>query len=164
MSLANAIAISIAGCVAAAVLEGVCAGRNVKSFFSNLRMPRYAAPLWLWSIIGGIYYVIFCVVGFRLLRLTNSPFQTAALLLIIFMMLLNAASNYFIFRAQNLYLSFLIGCFFPVFDVALFICLLQLDRLAALCLVPYLIYRVYGVWWGYEVWKMNPRLRGGTVA
>jgi tryptophan-rich sensory protein len=133
----------------------MCAGRNVKSFFATLRSPRFAAPLWLWSIIGGAYYVLFWLIIFRLLRIANSPLRTAALVLIAVMMLANALTNYIIFRAQNLHLSFVIGCLFPLLDVGLFICTLQLDKRAALFLIPYLLYRVYGVWWGYALWNAN---------
>ena len=71
------------------------------------------------------------------------------------MMTTNALSNYVIFRARNLYVSFLIGCLFPIVDVILLICLIQLDTTAAWSLVPYLVYRVYAVWWGHELWKLN---------
>jgi len=40
-------------------------------------------------------------------------------------------------------------------DVALFVCLIQLNRIAAWALVPYLLYRVYAVWWGFALWKLN---------
>jgi tryptophan-rich sensory protein len=40
-------------------------------------------------------------------------------------------------------------------DIALFICLIQLDKVAAWSLAPYLIYRIYAVWWGYSLWKIN---------
>jgi tryptophan-rich sensory protein len=74
--------------------------------------------------------------------------KTSALALIVFMMLVNALTNYVIFRAQNLWVSFLIGSVFPVLDITLFVLVLFLDAVAALSLVPYLIYRVYAVWWG----------------
>ena len=56
MSAGCAILVSIAACMAAAALEGLCAGKNVKSFFTRLRFPPYSAPLWRWSLIGGLYY------------------------------------------------------------------------------------------------------------
>ncbi|HUS12659.1 MAG TPA: hypothetical protein VMZ30_19475 [Pyrinomonadaceae bacterium] len=66
--------LALATCVLAAALEGVCAGRNVKAFFASVKFPRYSAPLWIWSIIGGTYYAIFWIVLFRLFRLnTYSP-------------------------------------------------------------------------------------------
>jgi tryptophan-rich sensory protein len=73
------------------------------------------------------------------------------------MMILNALTNYLIFRARNLRLSFIVGALFPVMDVALFLCVLQLDVIAACSLIPYLVYRIYGVWWGYSLWKANER-------
>ena len=158
MSDGYAILISLAVCVVAAALEGVCAGKNVKPFFAKLRFPPYSAPLWVWTIIGGLYYIVFCFVLYRLLRLdTDSALKTVAITLILFMMVLNALTNYIIFRAQNLWLSFIVGALFPVLDITLFICLLQLDNVAALSLIPYLIYRIYGLWWGYALWKINER-------
>jgi tryptophan-rich sensory protein len=143
----------------AAALEGVCAGSNVKPFFAKLRFPPYSAPLWLWAIIGGLYYVIFGFVLYRLLRLdSGSALRSAALALILFMMLVNALTNYLIFRAQDLRRSFIVGAFFPILDAALFLCLMQLDKAAAWSLLPYLLYRAYAVWWGYSLWKLN----GGT--
>jgi translocator protein len=140
----------------AAALEGACAGRSVKSFYAGLRFPRYSAPLWVWGIIGGLYYVIFWFVLYRLLRLDgHSALRGAAIALILFMMAANALTNYVIFRARDLRLSFIIGSLFPFMDVALFVCLLRLDRAAAWTLIPYLLYRPYALWWGYMLWKIN---------
>ena len=156
MSVGYALLASLGLCAIAAALEGVCAGRNVKSFFSTLRFPPYSAPLWVWSIIGGLYYVIFWFVTYRLVRLDSSVIRSAALALVLFMMIVNALTNYIIFRARNLRLSFAVGCLFPFLDIALLLCLVQVDTIAAWALVPYLIYRVYAVWWGYRLWELNP--------
>ena len=155
MKATYALIISLAVCVIAGAFEGLCAGRNVKSFYATLRFPSYSAPLWVWSIIGGVYYIIFWFVLYQLLRLESSPSRTAALILIVFMMVGNALTNYIIFRIRNLHLSFIVGCLFPFMDATLFILLVRLDTLAAWSLVPYLIYRIYAVWWGYSVWKLN---------
>jgi tryptophan-rich sensory protein len=49
-----------------------------------------------------------------------------------------------------------IGCAFAGLDVLLAVCLLRLDGLAASVLVPYLIYRIYAVWWGRALSRLNP--------
>lgn len=158
MTTGYAVITSIGVCIVAAALEGVCAGSKVKPFFAKLRFPTYSAPLWLWSIIGGLYYVIFGFVLYRLLRLdSDSVLRSVALALIFFMMVVNGLTNLIIFRAQDLRLSFIVGALFPVMDAALFICLMQLDKAAARSLIPYLLYRVYAVWWGYGLWKLNGR-------
>ena len=103
MTRIPAILISLLICGMAAVLEGACAGKNVRAFFVTLRFPRYSAPLWVWTIIGGAYYLIFFSIIYRLLRLENYPARWyAAVGLIAFMMTVNGLSNYVIFRARNL--------------------------------------------------------------
>ena len=156
MSATYAAFISTGVCLAAAALEGVCAGKNVKAYFAKLRWPRYAAPLWVWYIIGAVYYAIFFLVIFRLLKLEkDSILKNATITLVLFMMVANALWNYVFFRARNLLAAFVSGSFAPLLDLALFICLIQIDKTAAWVLVPYLIYRLYAVWWGYELWKIN---------
>ena len=146
-------------CGLAAALEGVCAGNNVKSFFATLRFPRHSAPLWVWTIIGGGYYLIFFFLIYRLFRLTDySTRWYVTLGLIVFMMIVNGLTNYVIFRARNLRLSFIIGAIFPVLDITLLLLMTSLDQTAALAMVPYLLYRVYAVFWGYSVWQANPGL------
>jgi tryptophan-rich sensory protein len=158
MSAGYAILTSIGACALAAALEGACAGRNVKSFYAELRFPPHSAPLWVWGIIGGLYYLIFWFVLYRLLKLDSvSMLRSVALALISFMMVVNALTNYVIFRARNLRLSFIIGNLFPIMDACLFVCLLRLDVAAAWALTPYLLYRVYAIWWGYGLWKLNGR-------
>ena len=147
--------ISLAICIAAAALEGICAGTGVKRFFSQIRLPRYSAPLWVWSIIGFIYYLLFGFVIYRLLRIDSSALKPALLSLVIAMMAINAATNYLIFRRRDLRLSYVVGTLFPLLDIALFLGLVSVDRFAAWPLVPYLLYRIYAVWWGYQIWQIN---------
>ena len=158
MTAGYAILISLGVCAIAAALEGVCAGKNVKAYFATLQFPPYSAPLWVWYIIGGLYYVIFCFVIYRILRHNgDAVLKYAALSLICFMMVVNAFWNYIFFRARNLFLAFIGASLFPILDIALFIGLMQLDKVAAWSLVPYLLYRIYALWWGYGLWKINGR-------
>ncbi|MGB9181349.1 MAG: TspO/MBR family protein [Pyrinomonadaceae bacterium] len=158
MSASYAILITLGACVIAAALEGACAGKHVKSYFAKLQFPPYSAPLWVWYIIGGLYYTIFFFVIYRILRQSSeSALRNVTIPLIFFMMIVNALWNYIFFRAQNLFLSFIIASLFPIMDIALFICLIQLDKTAAWSLVPYLLYRLYALWWGYGLWKINDR-------
>ena len=144
-------------CGVAAALEGVCAGRNVRPFFDTLRFPPYSAPLWVWSIIGAVYYAIFGFVVFRLLSgVLPAALAGATLTLIVIMMLGNALANLVIFRTRDLHLSYLIGNVFAGLDVLLVGCVVRLDAVAAATLAPYLVYRAYAVWWGRALMKLNP--------
>jgi len=154
-----AVTVSFVICAIAAALEGACAGKNVKSFFERLQSPAYAPPLWVWYIIGIVYYATFVFVLYRILSLnSDSILKLVTLSLIVFMMTANAMWNYVFFRARKLFLAFVTGSAAPVFDALLFVCLLRLDSLAAWTLIPYLLYRVYAVWWGCALWKLNRTL------
>lgn len=143
-------------CGVAAALEGVCAGRNVRPFFDTLRFPPYSAPLWVWSIIGAVYYAIFGFVVFRLLSgVLPVALAGATLTLIAVMMLGNALANLVIFRSRDLHLNYVIGNVFAALDVLLVFCVVRLDAVAAATLAPYLVYRVYAVWWGWALMKLN---------
>jgi tryptophan-rich sensory protein len=148
---------TIAVCLAEAAIEGVAAGKNVRPFFASLRFPRGSAPLWVWSLIGAGYYLVFGFILYRVIGFSDpGAIRTTTVALIIAMMTLNGLSNLVIFRARDLRLAFYIGAAFPLFDVALLLLLLKTDRLAAAALMPYLVYRVYAVWWGHALWKANP--------
>lgn len=154
--MARNLAASVAICVAAAALEGVCAGSGVKAFFATLRAPRHSAPLPVWYAIGVVYYVTFGFVVYRLLGLADGDLLArATLALVAAMMIANAVWNLIFFRARNLFAAFIVASAAPIPDVMLLLCLLRLDAPAALALVPYLIYRVYAVWWGYALWTAN---------
>lgn len=156
MTNSYALIISTGVCVLAAALEGACAGNQVKSYFAKLRSPAYAPPFFVWIIIGVGYYATFFFVLYRVLNLnTDSILRIATISLTIFMMVANALWNYVFFRAQKLFVVFVTGSTAPLFDAALFICLLRLDTMAAWSLVPYLLYRAYAVYWGYALWKLN---------
>ena len=94
LSTVTAAWVSVGICVAAALIEGLCAGREVRAFFKEVRLPRYSAPLWVWSLIGAAYYLIFGFVLYRLLsHVPASVLTQSALALIGAMMLGNALSN-----------------------------------------------------------------------
>jgi benzodiazapine receptor len=156
MSSAHAILVSLGVCGIAAALEGACAGQNVKSYFAKLKSPPYSPPMWVWYIIGGLYYGTFFFVVYRILtRGNNSSLAQGTIAVVVAMMLGNALWNYLFFRARKLLISVLVTFLAPVMDLVLLICLIKLDRVAAWALTAYLIYRVYSVWWAYGLWRLN---------
>jgi tryptophan-rich sensory protein len=156
MSNTFAILISLGACAAAAGLEGICAGTEVKSFFAKLKSPDYSPPLWVWYIIGGLYYVTFFVVLLRVLTLDNrSALVNITLTLVAALMVANALWNYLFFRVQRLFASVVLTFLAPIMDGVLLVCLIQLDAVAAYFLIPYLLYRLYSLWWAYGLWKLN---------
>lgn len=160
MSVGYAILIALGICLVAALLEGLFAGKNVKTFFGKLRTPSYSPPLWAWAIIGIGYYGICFTILYRLLRNDGeTSIKHLAFILLLVVMAVNAFWNYVFFRLENLFYSFALSIFYSLVAVALFICLIQLDRIVALAQVPYLLYLIYAFRWGYGLLKLNPNLK-----
>ena len=72
------------------------------------------------------------------------------------MMLGTALANLVIFRSRDLHLGYVIGNVLAVLDVLLVCCVVRLDAVAAATLAPYLVYRVYAVWWGAGIDETQP--------
>ncbi len=143
-------------CLAAVILEGVCAGGDIRSRLAELRKPRFVPPLWGWIAIAVVYYVICFGVLYRLFSLTSgTPFRTGAILLMVLLMLINAGWNWFFFRSRNLLHALLLGLCYTVLALMLTGLLLHIDGVAAACLAPYLLYLVYANVSGYVIWKLN---------
>ena len=154
--MTRALIYSLAACVLSVALEGLFAGRGIKQRLAELRVPRYAPPLWGWIFIGAVYYVICFVVLYRLLSMPETvPSRSSALVLLGSLMFTNALWNYFFFRTRNLFHAFVIGLPYSLIAAVLFVLLLQIDRVAAFWLLPYLFYLFYAATFGYRVWKLN---------
>ena len=148
--------LTLAICAGAAALEGALAGRGVKQRFFQLRMPRMSPPLKIWIIIGVAYYVISSLVLYRLLVLPPAGLRTAALGLILLVLLANAFWNYLFFRLRSLRLSFIAGVSYSLIALGLLTLLCKLDRIGAWGFLPYAVYLLYANWWGFAVWRTNP--------
>ena len=155
--MTRAIIYSFAICALGAALEGLFAGGGIKQRLASLRLPSYAVPFWGWMVIGVLYYVICFAVLCRLFLLPSSPGRSAAFALVGAIMFINALWNYFFFRTRNLFHAYLLGLPYGVIAISLFLVLLvRVDRMAAWCLFPYILYLFYGNLWGYRTWKLNP--------
>jgi len=160
MSVISAILSSLGICVISAILEGILSGKDINSVFAKLKFPPYSAPLWIWYIIGVVYYAICSFILFRIFRRDDDALlKNFALALLLVMMGVNAFWNYVFFRLENLFLSFFAFAFYPLIAVSLFICLLQFDKTAGWAIVPYLFYLIYAIYWSYGLWKLNPKAK-----
>lgn len=160
MTAISALLLSLGICVIGAVLEGTAAGNKIKPLFAKLRFPSYSAPLWVWYIIGVLYYATYGFILYQIFRYTGaSALKPIALTLVLVIMAANAFWNYLFFRRERLFHSFVLGLLYSVVALALFACLLQFSPVAAWAQVPYLIYMIYAFRWSRGLLKLNGHLR-----
>ena len=152
-----ALAYTIGVCAIAVALESLFAGRGIQQRLADIRLPRFAPPLWGWFVIGAGYYLICSVVLYRLLSLPVSVgLRQWALVLVGAILFVNALWNLFFFRTQNLFHAFVVGLLYVGLALILLGVLWHVDRSAAWSFLPYTVYLAYASWFGYRVWKFNP--------
>jgi tryptophan-rich sensory protein len=156
--VSRALVFALAVCVVSVALEGLFAGSGIKQRLAELKVPPRVPPLWGWIIIGTSYYVICFVLLYRLFAKSETvPLRQWALASLLVMMLVNALWNYFFFRTRNLLHAYLIGLPYSLIALLLLGLLVNIDRPAALCLLPYVLYLFYANLFGYRVWQLNSR-------
>jgi tryptophan-rich sensory protein len=148
--------IALGICVAAAVFEGLCAGRDPMAQLKATKQPSWSPPNWVWVLIGIAWYAI-CFTG--LVRLLPFwPEHRLPVILLAAMMLANAAVNLFQFRMKRLDLAFY--SLFPYWALLLGPFLwtaCPLDGPTCRLFAVYAGYQVYAAFWGYALCKLNPR-------
>ena len=155
MTPSGAAASAAAICLAAAALEGVCAGRGVRRRLEDLRQPAHSPPFAGWVVIGIAYYAISFAVLVRLLRLEPSTLRAAALAAAIALLLGNAFWSYAFFRRGSLAAGVAVLTGYTLLAVVLEGLLLRLDTPAAGVFLVYVLYLVYAVWWLRSLRRLN---------
>jgi tryptophan-rich sensory protein len=141
-------------CVAAAVVEGLCAGRDPVAQLKATKQPAWSPPIAVWVLIGVAWYG-FCFTA--LARLAAIwPDSRVPFILLLVLMLANAGANILQFRLKRLDWAFFF--LFPYWLLlAVFIrAAWPLDRLVVALFATYALYQVYAAVWAHALWKLNP--------
>jgi tryptophan-rich sensory protein len=146
---------ALAICVAAAVLEGLLAGRGVKRRLTELRQPPHSPPFGVWVVIGLAYYLICFVVLTRLVDSTASPLRWLAFALVVALLIGNAAWNLTFFRHRNIEASAIVSLVYAAVALSVTALLAVVDSVSALVFLPYLVYLAYGTWWVLALRRLN---------
>jgi tryptophan-rich sensory protein len=127
--------------IAAAGLEGLCAGRDPIGRLRVLKQPGWSPPTWAWVLIGIAWYGICFVALVRLLPLW--PAYRLPVILLVALLLANGAANIPLFRLRRLDLA--LAFFVPYWMLlgAFFWFACPLDRLTCALFAIYAVYQVY---------------------
>jgi tryptophan-rich sensory protein len=148
-------------CAGAAALEGLCAGRDPMGELKKLRQPKGSPPAWLWVLIGLYWYGACLTVLVRLLP--GWPTTWLPVLLLVALMVLNAAANIPLFRMRRLDLAFAFFIlYWPVLAAFLWV-VCPLDAVTCTLFALYAVYQLYAAVWGWGLWKLNPPAAPGQI-
>jgi len=149
--------LATAACVAAVILETLCAGRDPGGALKTTRQPRWALPFPVWVAIGLVYYAACFFSLWRLLP--RRPEATTCIVLLVAIMAANGFWNYFFFRRRDFRVSFWYQVPYLGLAVAFLWCVARVDAVVAAIFGAYFVYMPFAAVWVYQVWKINEEVR-----
>ncbi|MEZ4735663.1 MAG: TspO/MBR family protein [Caldilineaceae bacterium] len=142
-------------CLAAAIGGTLLVGNGLEGWFATLVKPALLIPLPLFYLVGGIYYLLFGVVLYRILTQLGGQTRTVALSWAITVMVLNELWNWVLFGWQSTQAGFVGIAIFLLPVVVLATLLWSQERLAAWLVLIYAGWVVYDLAWTYQLWQLN---------
>ena len=122
------------------------------AWYDNLQKPSWTPPKWLFPVAWTTLYILMSWAGARVVGITGSGIALAFWALQI---ALNTLWTPVFFGLRNLRAGMVIIVFMWIAVALTMISMFQLDRLAGLMFVPYLVWVSVASGLNYSVWKMN---------
>jgi tryptophan-rich sensory protein len=150
------LAAAFAACFAISGLGGAITAGPVKSWYPGLIKPALTPPDIAFPIVWTTLYAMMAVAAWLVWRRAGWKRGRVALLLFGLQLILNLAWSWLFFGLQRIGLATIeIGMLW----LAIAGCCLAFarhDRIAALLLVPYLLWVGFAAWLTISIWQLNP--------
>lgn len=147
---------ALATCVLFAVLGSALTGDSLGEWYGNLEKPWFLVPLWVFFLVGLIYYVLGITVLYRILvHVADYRAKLTCLSLALVVLLANELWNYVFFGLRSTLAGFVGIALFLVPLTALIMALYKHERLSAKMFFPYYLWVLYDLAWTYELWRLN---------
>ena len=148
--------VAIAICVLFALFGGALVGQSLGTWYVTLEKPWFLVPLWVFYIVGFVYYVLFATVLYRILtHVDDRKGRVLVLILTISVLFINELWNYGFFGLESTLAGFLgiIVLLLPL--TALVVALHKYERFSAGLTTVYWIWVLYDFAWTYQLWRLN---------
>jgi tryptophan-rich sensory protein len=141
-------------CLISILIEAASATKEGKKWFENLKRPKLSFSFTFWYVVGGLYYIICGVIGYRQFHNSAGSF-TLPIILLTLVMIFNGLTNFILFKFRSLIMFYLVLYPFIALFIALIIVLAQIDKLSAGLACIYLARLVYDLFYFLNLWRLN---------
>lgn len=141
----------------AALIGNLATFPNIPTWYAGLTKPAFTPPNWLFGPVWTFLYIVMAYAFWRTLILPpQTPGRRIAIVLFVIQMAFNAAWSVAFFEMRSPGLGLIvIGCM-VVAIVMTMLSFAPLDRLAAIALLPYLLWVCYATALNAAIFLLNP--------
>jgi benzodiazapine receptor len=144
----------------AAAAVGAAGSMQAKSFYSQLTLPEWAPPAWLFGPVWSVLYALMAIAAWLVWRAGGFRTQRVALLLFLAQLVLNALWSWLFFAWQLGGLAFADILVLWILIVATVVFFWRVGHLAGALLIPYLLWVSFASVLNYAIWQLNPQILG----
>ena len=153
-----ALAVFSLGAVAATSIAGqIATFPNLVPWYAGLVKPSFNPPNWVFAPVWTALYALMAFALWRVLREPNAVGnrRRSAAILFLVLLVLNAAWSWMFFWAHSPLLGLMNVLPQLVVAVATATSFAQIDRLAALCLLPLIVWVAFAGVLNIAIWMLN---------
>lgn len=124
-------------------------------WYATLNKPKFNPPNW---IFAPVWCILYCLIFLSLaIFIFNSsiPQRTIPLTIFIIQLILNFSWSPIFFGAKKLGLALIICILLCLSIIALIISFFSISKLAAILLIPYLIWVCFALYLNFMIWRFN---------
>jgi translocator protein len=155
--------LGLAGWLAAAFAAGsvgAIASSRAASFYGQLSQPTWAPPAWLFGPVWSVLYISMALAAWLVWRERGFRGARTALCLFVIQLIANALWTWLFFVLQQGALSLAEIVLLWLLVAATVLSFWPIHRLAALLLVPYLLWVSFASALTWSLWRLNPAVLG----
>ncbi|HWQ37437.1 MAG TPA: TspO/MBR family protein [Burkholderiales bacterium] len=148
------------GVTYAAAALGALGSAQARSFYAELVKPEWAPPGWLFGPVWSLLYTLMAVAVWMVWRSAGFPAARLAVGLFAVQLAANALWSWLFFAWREGAAAFAEIVLLWALIVATAAAFWRVNRLAALLLVPYLVWVTFASVLSWVIWQSNPQLLG----
>jgi translocator protein len=153
---ARHVAVAVIPVVAASVIGQIATYPNLTTWYARLVKPSFNPPNWVFAPVWTTLYVLMAFAVWRVLRLRRrTAMHRVGLTLFFVQLALNAAWSWLFFAAHSPTLGLINIVPQLAVIIATVVVFLRLDFVAALALMPLMVWVAFASVLNFSIWSLN---------
>lgn len=144
-------------CFCAAALGGFITRGSVKTWYKTIRKPSWNPPDWVFAPVWSTLYLMMAISGWRIWEKAASVDVRYAISLFSIQLLLNIGWSAVFFGMRSIAGALVEIVFLWIAIVLTMTTFLNIDMLAGLLFLPYLLWSSFAAFLNFTIWRLNSR-------
>lgn len=145
----------VAACLAVGAIGGAVTSSSVGTWYQQLRKPSFNPPNWIFAPVWTALYIAMAVAAWRVWRQRGLEGARSALVLFAAQLALNLGWSVLFFGVRQIGLALVEILILLATIVAMALAFRRVDGIAALLLIPYVLWVSFATVLNAAIWRLN---------